>query len=265
MADYIAAKRHIVEHQTAADYAVLNAADPAVARFAAATPARACWFRLEGSLHRGTTTQGDRIGFRRGDFCPVISRSEVPLLGRHNLENVLAAVATADVLGVTPLDMVAAIRTFRPPAHRLQTVAERTGVRYIDDSIATSPARATVALEALDAPVLLIVGGRDKRLPWEDFARLAIRKARALFLIGEAAPLIEEAVRAQLRRVSGRLQEANIRRCPSLEQAVREASRAAVAGDIVLLSPGCTSYDMFRDYEERGEAFAQAVEALGAA
>jgi UDP-N-acetylmuramoylalanine--D-glutamate ligase len=189
---------------------------------------------------------------------------QIPLLGRHNVENVLAALAATSLLDVSKQTMAAAVRSFRPAPHRLQTVAARQGIRYIDDSIATSPARASVALQALDAPILLIAGGRDKHLPWEDFARLVVRKARCLFLIGEAAPLIEDSVRRQLGHEDAVLRLEAIQRCSSLEEAVAAAGLTAVAGDVVLLSPGCTSYDMFSNFEERGDVFARAVEALHA-
>ena len=264
MARYIAAKQNIVRHQNTHDFAVLNARDPELAGFSAATPADIRWFGFD-SHGRGAATQGEWLGICRDSFAPVLRRAEIPLLGRHNVENVLAALATTDILGVAPEAMAEAVRSYQPEPHRLQTVAVHGGVRYIDDSIATSPARALVALEAVAAPVLLIAGGRDKNLPWEDFARLVVQKVRALFLIGEAAPLIEEVIRRQISRDSGHLQRSAIHHCASLDQAVEEASRLAHRGDIVLLSPGCTSYDMFADYQERGEVFARAVEALHAA
>ena len=154
--------------------------------------------------------------------------------------------------------------SFHPPAHRLQTVARRDGVRYIDDSIATSPARAAVALEAIDEPVILIAGGRDKNLPWDEFVRVVAKRTRALLLIGESADGIEAGVRAAMNG-STALRADAIVRCSSLEDAVREASRLARPGDAVLLSPACTSFDMFTDFEQRGAAFLRAVEALDAA
>jgi UDP-N-acetylmuramoylalanine--D-glutamate ligase len=193
-----------------------------------------------------------------------MSTSSVPLPGRHNQANVLAAAAAAAALGVDEASLADAIPTFQPPPHRLQTVTARNGVRYVDDSIATSPDRACVALEAISGPVLLIAGGRHKNLPWEGFARAVARRARALFLIGEAAEEIDQAVREALRHSRGELEPSSIYRCASLPEAVGAASRLGAPGDVVLLSPACTSYDMFRDFEERGEAFARAVELLDA-
>jgi len=264
MEDYIAAKRRIVQYQGPGDYAVLNALDSEVMNFARCTPASIRCFAPDGEMADGATTRAEMAGvMRNGVFHSVLPVSDIPLLGRHNVENVLAALAASDVLGVAEDAMERAVRSFRPAPHRLQTVAEHAGVRYIDDSIATSPARAGVALQSLTAPVILIAGGRDKNLPWEDFAEIVARKARALILIGEAAPVIEEAVRRRLTdHPSGLLRGDTIRRCPSLPDAVTAAKCLAVPGDVVLLAPACTSYDMFTDFEERGRVFAEAVDSI---
>jgi UDP-N-acetylmuramoylalanine--D-glutamate ligase len=264
MAEYVAAKRHIVDHQLPADFAVLNAGDNDVAQFARTTSAEIRWFgeSIEESgacIRDGLLTLRSESGERA-----VMPVSDVPLRGRHNVENVLASLATAAILDVEMVEMAAGVRTYCPPAHRLQTVGDHDGVLYVDDSIATSPARASVALNAFDAPILLIAGGRDKRLPWEEFARLVAEKTIALFLMGEAAPHIESAVLEHV-SASGSLRSDAIRRCDSLADAVDSASKVARPGDVVLLAPACTSFDMFTDYEERGVAFAHAVEALNAA
>ncbi len=122
-----------------------------------------------------------------------------------------------------------------------------------------------MALQAISAPVVLIAGGRDKCLPWQELARLAVRRARAVVLIGEAADTIEHALLSALPHETGLLERGAIVRCVSLEAAVRTASDLARTGDVVLLSPACASYDMFHDFEERGAAFARAVERLRAA
>lgn len=267
MERYIAAKRRIIEGQRPEDHAVLNALDEEVMRFAGCTPATVRTFGPLDRVCQGAAWRETDAGLvRSGAFQPVLPLTEIPLIGRHNVENVLAALAACDILGVDEAVMAGAVQTFRPAPHRLQTVGEHDGVTYIDDSIATSPARAAVALRSLDAPVILIAGGRDKHLPWTEFAELAVQKARALILIGEATPLIEEAVHRQIALDgTGRLHPDLLIRCPTLSDAVSEASRLANPGDVVLLSPGCASYDMFIDFEERGRVFARAVEALRAA
>lgn len=267
MGRYIEAKRQIVAHQTNADFAVLNASDRSMPIFRDATPGRVRYFGRECVPNDGSGIRDGRLGLvQRGDFSSVMRTDEVPLLGEHNLENVLAAIEVGALLGIEPDVMREAVLSFRPAPHRLQMVARVEDVSYIDDSIATSPARAAVALRAITSPVILIAGGRDKHLPWDEFATLAVQKARALLLIGEAASLIEGAVRHAIERAdSPALALQQIRRCSTLFEAVREAQERSQPGDTVLLSPGCTSYDMFIDFEERGAAFARAVEELHAA
>lgn len=266
MEGYIAAKRSIVAHQTSADFAVLNASDAHAMDFARGTQGTIRWFGESIGGREGADVENGAAGvFAGGEFHPVVPIDEIPLLGAHNVENVLAAIAATAILGVRHSAMAAAVRRYRTPAHRLQTVRERAGVRYVDDSIATSPARAAVALQAISDPVILIAGGRDKSLPWDDFARLVPQKARALFLIGEAAPLIESAVMPHLGGPERTLDAGAIHRCSTLCDAVAQAAGLARPGDVVLLSPGCASYDMFADYEERGAVFVRAVEALDAA
>ncbi|GAC1445498.1 MAG: UDP-N-acetylmuramoyl-L-alanine--D-glutamate ligase [Chloroflexota bacterium] len=266
MEAYIDAKKNIVRFQSPHDHAILNAADRESQQFAGSTEATISWFGRSLPGGCGSTVLDGWVGIRteRGD-TRIIMESEITLPGDHNLENVLAAVAASEILAVDPSDVRRAIRTFKAPAHRLQPVLERGGVRFIDDSIATSPSRATVALRAIPGPVLLIAGGREKNLPWDEFVHVVVKKVRALFLIGEAAHHIRDEVRQHLENGSQSLKEDAIRICDSLQLAVKEASEMARVGDVVLLSPGCTSYDMFADYEERGDAFARAVEALDAA
>lgn len=264
MEEYIDAKRQIVAHQSPADFAVLNSFDPEAETFARSTPAQLRWFG-ERSTMGARVLRGAIALVDPGDHIPVLPVEEIPLRGKHNVENVLAAVTTGQAIGIPAESMGPAIRSFRPAAHRLQTVAEIGGVSYVDDSIATTPARARVALEAIETSVLLIAGGRDKRLPWEEFAEAVVDRVRVLLLIGEAAGQIEEAVRLAMERAGGELRASDIRRCDSLEEAVEMAGALAHSGDTVLLSPACTSYDMFSNYEERGRAFARAAEGLNAA
>lgn len=263
---YLSAKRQIIRYQVESDVAVFNAGDAEVAAWRRHTAAQLRWFGQAGMQGTGATVRDGQAGLLRGErFEPVLPVADIPLLGAHNLENVLAALATTDLLGVAPATMAAAVRTFQPAAHRLQTVGEYEGVRYVDDSIATSPARAQVALQAMSAPVVLIAGGRDKCLPWAEFARQVVHSARSLILIGESGPQIEHAVRGFLDEPGARLCPDAIYRCTSLHQAVVQASRVAQTGDVVLLAPACTSYDMFSNFEERGDSFSRAVELLSAA
>jgi UDP-N-acetylmuramoylalanine--D-glutamate ligase len=152
--------------------------------------------------------------------------------------------------------MEAAIRSFTGVPHRLQTVAEREGVLYVDDSIATAPERSIAALQAYHEPLVLIAGGRDKHLPMEEWARLIVRRVKHVVLLGEMSALVRDALSRADASYSAVSQAA------SMDEAVRQTAAVARSGDVVLLSPGGTSYDMYTDFEERGRDFARAVSEL---
>ena len=221
-------------------------------------------FSLNEEVDQGSFLRDGEIILRLGDTEQrICSVDEIKLLGRHNLENVLAACAIAAVAGASRQAMADVATTFEGVEHRLELVREKDGVRYYNDSIATTPERTVAALRSFDQPIILLAGGRDKHLPWDEMARLTLQKARRLILFGEAAPIIEEVI-----RVSGlgfrvsRDWEVFIRRCQTLDEAVEVAAREAEPGDVVLLSPGGTSFDAFSDFAERGERFRELVKAL---
>jgi UDP-N-acetylmuramoylalanine--D-glutamate ligase len=204
-------------------------------------------------LPRGFGTvpgEGIRYEFRWDDELP----AEPLIPGAHNRENASAATAAARAVGISDDAIAAALRNFPGVPHRLELVAERNGVRYVNDSKATNTAAARRALAAFDAPLHLVLGGSRKDELFSDFAAdVAAANVVTAYLIGETTPDLEDA-----------LGSANVpyRTCGILEQAVLEASRAAAPGEIVLLSPACASYDQFRDYEERGDTFRRLVRAL---
>jgi UDP-N-acetylmuramoylalanine--D-glutamate ligase len=165
------------------------------------------------------------------------------------LSNVLGASLAAHLVGAAPAAVAEAIRSFRGVPHRLETVAVRGGVRWINDSQATIPVAAIAALDAFDAPIVLIAGGKDKGLEYDAFADAIAARCRAVVLIGETADEVE-------RLVAGRVP---VERAGSMEDAVRRVAALAVAGDVALLSPAAASFDMFVDYAARGEAFRAAV------
>ncbi|MFQ5578735.1 MAG: glutamate ligase domain-containing protein, partial [Anaerolineae bacterium] len=181
-------------------------------------------------------------------ICPLES---INLRGAHNRLNVLAACAIAGAAGADPPAMAAAIAAFTGVPHRLEPVAVKNGVTYINDSIATSPERLIAALNAFAEPIILLAGGKDKDLPWDSAARLILRRVKILLLFGQAQDLILKAVKAE-RTASHRLK---IISCRTLEQAVAQAQQLAQPGDVVLLSPGGTSYDAYPDFAARGEHF----------
>jgi UDP-N-acetylmuramoylalanine--D-glutamate ligase len=186
----------------------------------------------------------------------LVERAELQLRGLHNVANALAASTVAATVGCRPASIAAALRAFQPVPHRLEIVATIDGVTYINDSIATSPERSMAGLRSIDEPIVLIAGGRDKHLPMEEWAGTISARTRAVVLVGEATPLIRAAL-------VGRADRIPIVTAASFAETVPLARSLAQAGDVVLLSPGCTSFDEFRDYQARGDAFRASVLAQG--
>jgi UDP-N-acetylmuramoylalanine--D-glutamate ligase len=250
MEDYWAAKGQILAHQSAGDWAILNADDAWSSRYA--PRANVLHFSLEQPVD-GAYLEQDTLVLMDS---PLVRTAEVKLRGRHNLANVLAASVSCHAAGIERDAMVEAIRAFRGVPHRLQVVAERDGVQFINDSIATAPERSMAALRAFGEPVVLIAGGRDKHLPMAEWADLIRQRVRHVVLFGEMSDLVADALAKTDPPFIA------ISRAESMEEAVVQAARAAQPGDVVLLSPGGTSYDLYKDFEERGTHFARVVEAL---
>lgn len=250
MEAYWAAKGQILAHQGPSDWAVLNADDPWTLRYR--PRGRQLRFSLRGVVEGAYLADQHLMLLSE----PLLETREVPLRGRHNLANVLAAAAAAHTAGIDRESMRAAIRAFKGVAHRLQTVAERDGVRFVDDSIATAPERSIAALQAYDEPLVLVAGGRDKHLPMQEWAALIAKRVKHVVLLGEMSDLVADAIRGADPSYQ------TISRARSMDAAVAEAARVACTGDVVLLSPGGTSYDMYTDFEQRGHDFARAVKEL---
>lgn len=254
MENYAAVKRHIVEHQKAGDVAVLNADDPWTRAMAEATAAGKLFFSMRGPVQEGAWVDADAVRFTSGGRETVVrGLDRMKLIGLHNRENACAAVAVACALGAGPEAAEEALASFEPLPHRLQTVAERDGVTYINDSIATNPSSVKSALACFDGNVILIAGGSPKHIPYGPMVESVIEKVKLLLLIGRTAEDIGAAVRA----VSPDRPE--IAHAGTLERAVRLARERSAAGDIVLLSPACASFDQFSNFAERGNRFAELV------
>jgi UDP-N-acetylmuramoylalanine--D-glutamate ligase len=253
MEAYIAAKRHIVEFQSASDIQVLNA-DDSITRFFD-TRAQTVWFSLHSEPRGAGAWLGAdgvlrvRAGAVDGAIC---HRHELLLMGAHNILNVLAAAALSASAGAG-MDAIRQIAiTFKGVAHRLQLVGEINGARYYDDSIATAPERLMAALRCFDQRVILLCGGRDKHLPWDDAVELMRERCKQVILFGEMGPMVARLLGGAPRATASRL---DVEICNLLEDAVALARATARPGDIVLLSPGGTSYDAFKDFAERGDRF----------
>jgi UDP-N-acetylmuramoylalanine--D-glutamate ligase len=212
--------------------------------------------RLGGCTTAGRTGQGRNGAGGGEDSQKVIAWAEASLMGEHNLENALAAVAVCLGIGLGPEEVAAGLGSFPGVPHRLQQAGMVGGVRYVNDSKATNVDAAIKALTAFGGGVHMILGGSLKGCSFEHLAQAAAGregKVRAVYLIGEAAGQMEES----FRQAGGEVVMAG-----DLETAFREASAAAAPGEVVLLSPACASFDQFRDYEERGERFLSLVEEL---
>jgi UDP-N-acetylmuramoylalanine--D-glutamate ligase len=252
LAEYAAAKAHIFY---GSGVMVLNADDPLV--MAMRLPGRGCvHFSTQAPVadsDYGLVRHGGETWLARGARL-LLPASSVPMPGRHNLTNALAAMALAEAVGV-PIDaMKRAVQKFTGLHHRTELVAERDAIRWIDDSKGTNVGATAAALNGMDAPVVLIAGGDGKGADFSGLREPVARHARAVVLIGRDAPQIERALTAVVPVVNAR----------DMRAAVLAARKLAQPGDIVLLSPACASFDMFRNYEHRGQVFAQAVrEVLG--
>lgn len=250
-ADYAAAKGNAFVNQTADDVAVVFAGDPECLRQAARGGGRVVTFGHEPGVDY-------RIEGRSVLEVPSGVRFDlqgVALHGRHNLENAAAALATARALGVSEAAIGQGLARFQPLGHRMTFVRELSGVRFYDDSKGTNVGAAVTALLGLAEPqAVLIAGGRDKQGSYAPLVDALVRKGRAAVLIGEAADLIEQAIAGRVPVV----------RAETMSAAVARAFELALPGDAVLLSPACSSFDMFKSYAERGDRFAEAVRALTA-
>ena len=247
MARYAASKFRILDRQAGTDWAVLNRDDPVVMRAAGRGRARRRLFSMRRRVP-GAYRRGGRIWY---DGRPVASEEDLRLPGRHNVANALAAVCVARALGIGNRAVRRALGRFRGLPHRLELVARRRGVSYVNNSMCTNPAAGVASLRAFRRRVVLIAGGREKGMPAADYVAEMARRAKRVFLVGENRLRLAR----QLARLGSRRHEA----CPDLATAVRAAGLAARTGDTVLFSPGFASFDQYRDFEQRGEAFRREV------
>lgn len=255
MENYRAAKARIFRQQGPEDWVVLNFDDPLVRSMGVEAPSRVVYFSTRRELGEGVFISDGWVTLvREGSRVSLLPVSELALRGRHNWENCLAATAAAWAFGLPPERLGSTLRTFPGVPHRLEPVAVVNGVAYFNDSKATNPEAAIRALESFEEPVILIAGGRNKGASFEALAEKCRERVSHLILLGEAAGQLEEAARSAGLR--------NIYRVEDMAQAVRLAHQLALPGEVVLLSPACASWDMFTNYEERGEVFKSLVRQL---
>jgi UDP-N-acetylmuramoylalanine--D-glutamate ligase len=249
---YLQSKAGLFRNQGKQDAAVLNWDDPLVRGIGEALKGPVYYFSRTEPLSRGAYLDQDRLRLNLGGPPEEYDLQAYPLPGVHNRENALAAVLGARLLGAAPEAVQRALDRFKGFRHRLEWVAEVRGIQFFDDSKGTNVGAVVKALEGFSQPVILIAGGRDKGGDYGPLKGLIREKVKALILIGEA--------REKMREALGDLTPTEL--ADSLETAVFRSCSQGEPGDVVLLSPGCSSFDMFRDYAQRGEVFQQAVKAL---
>ncbi len=251
-AAYAAAKARLFENQRPEDFTVVNLEDERARRLAEPALATKLCVSLAGEPVDATVRGGVLVLRAWGRSEAICAAADFPLPGRHHLRNVLVAATCARLLGAPAGGIAEAVRGYEPPAHHMETVGEVRGVRFINDSKASNPSSAAADLEAMEQPFVAIVGGKDKGADFSALARLLSERPRAVVLIGESAD-----------RIAGSaLNGAAFERAATLQEAVRRGMELARPGDAVIMAPACSSFDMFDDYEQRGEVFREAVRAL---
>lgn len=255
--DYRALKARILAFQEADDIAVLGYDNAETRALAGRVHGRLVWFSMTEAAPGNAVFVRDGTSVWRwnGNEQPLFALGDVHLRGEHNRQNAVAAAAIALACGASPAAVAIGVRAFGGIEHRLEFVAEAGGVSYYNDSIATTPERTLAGIRSFDEPIVLLLGGRDKELPLEDLAAEAQTRCRAVVLFGESAAKLQGALAA-----AGGLP---IVRAETLGEAVQAAAGLAQPGDIVLLSPACTSYDAYDNFEERGDHFRALVGSLG--
>ena len=244
---YCAAKEYLFKYQN------LDENNPAISIFNAEDKVACEWYEKYKN-DKGRTC----IKFSADDVTEEL-RDCYKLPGRANLSNLAAALSIVKNFGVTDESIKKSLPEFKALPHRLELVAEVNGVRWYNDSKATTPEGAITALEAFDNPIILIAGGYDKHLPFDKLAEKIIEKTKAVILIGQTAPQIVKAIEQKLKTQNSKLKTSM---SSSLTDAVQTAHRLAKPGDVIILSPACASYDMFENYEQRGHQFAELVKSL---
>lgn len=255
MENYMDAKANIFKNQKSDDFMVFNIDDRKVASLAERCNSNKLWISLKEKVSDGAYFDGNMLyAVKQGVSIPVIQRSEITLRGNHNIENVLAVIALVYALG-EPIELIReGIKNFSPVKHRLEPVAINNGVIYINDSKATNTDSVLKALNSYHEPIILILGGHDKGENFSNFMIEVQKRSKFIIIMGEVSDrLIYEAETLGMK---------NYTKADSMIEAVKIANNYAEKGDVVLLSPACSSFDWYKSFEERGEDFKHAVEIM---
>jgi UDP-N-acetylmuramoylalanine--D-glutamate ligase len=250
--NYIAAKERIFSNQNAEDFLVLNAEDAQTQHAAARAKGKVFWFSVTRPVRQGSFVYQDAIVWRADEQAalePILPIDEITLKGKHNIENVLAAVCAARLAGIPAEIIRKGVAGFHAVEHRLEFVARIHNIDYYNDSKATNVDATMKAIAAFPGGIHLILGGKDKDSDYTLLTTLLKERVRAVYTIGAAAEKIEQQIAGAAKIVS----------CQTLERAIDQAAANAQAGEVVLLAPACSSFDQFENYEHRGRSFKQFV------
>ncbi len=260
MNEYVSAKKNIFVHQNAFSKTILNFDNKITRDFYSECRGKTIFFSTSKELNSGTFLKNGVIYFKSGDKCtPVINTQDIKIPGVHNVENYLAAIcATIDEVNID--DIVSVAKNFNGVEHRIEFVRDFNGVKYYNDSIASTPTRVIKGtLSLFDKKIILIAGGYDKKVPFDAFGDAVVNKVSHLILLGQTADEIEKAVKNSSKYTEG---NPEIVRLDNMTQAVNLAREIAKNGDIVALSPACASFGLYKNFDERGKHFKSLVNSL---
>jgi UDP-N-acetylmuramoylalanine--D-glutamate ligase len=261
MEEYIEAKRNIFKYQTEKDRVILNHDNDITRELSSEAKGCVTFFSRAGSTDEGALLQGNMLVYtKNGVRTEIVRADEIVIPGVHNVENYLAAIA-AVIDYVKPETIKKVAVAFKGVEHRIELVRELGGVKFYNDSIASSPTRTIAGLNSFKQRVILIAGGYDKKIPYDVMGETLTEKVKCLVLIGQTGHKIEKALKDEVER-TGKGKDIPVIRCDTLENAVKSAFSYAVEGDIITLSPASASFDMFKNFEERGNKFKEIVHGL---
>ena len=261
MEEYIDAKKNIFRYQDPGDTLILNYDNDITRGFADEARGRVVFFSRTQRLREGMVLEDGMLVYKKDDArLPVTSCESILLPGDHNIENYMAAAAAViDYVNPGAVEKVAS--SFRGVEHRAEYVREIGGISFYNDSIGSSPTRTIASVRAFKKKVILIAGGYDKHIPYDEMGETLAERVKTLVLVGQTAPLIEKSLKDEVAK-TGRGAGVPVIQCSTLEEAVSSAFRSAEEGDIVILSPASASFDMFKNFEERGNAYKNIVNGL---
>jgi len=261
MEEYVEAKKNIFLHQSSGDKVILNYDNDITRGFSKEAKGNVVYFSRVNKLEVGAKINGEMLVYSDSNSIRgIVNAGDIVIPGVHNIENYLAAIAA--VIDYVDVDIIKKVATtFKGVEHRIELVRELDGIKFYNDSIASSPSRTIAGLNSFKQKVILIAGGYDKKIPYDVMGEVLVNKVKCLVLIGQTAPKIEKALLDEAQK-TGNGEDITIIKCDTLKEAVEKAYNCAKSGDIITLSPASASFDMFKNFEERGKQFKEYVNAL---